>query len=224
MHPRVAGRFITLEGGEGTGKTTQVKRLAAALEARGLPVITTREPGGAPGAEAIRRLLVEGETGRWDPLAEALLHAAARRTHLVETVWPALVRGTWVISDRFADSTAAYQGYGLGLPGETLRRLHRLVTDGFQPALTLILDLPVDVGLARAGKRGGGEDRYERMGTAFHERLRKGFLEIAHANADRCRVIDASGTPEAVESAILAAVIDALRDPLSAAGAFGPRE
>ncbi|MFQ5958239.1 MAG: dTMP kinase, partial [Alphaproteobacteria bacterium] len=172
------GRFITIEGGEGAGKSTQAERLCAALRARGLDVVATREPGGSPGAEAIRRLLVSGAPERWDATTEALLHFAARRDHLVRTVLPALARGAWVVSDRFADSTTAYQGYAHGLGVEPVETLHRLVVGDHSPDLTLILDLPVDLGLARARRR-GGDDRYERMDAGFHQRLREGFLAIA---------------------------------------------
>ena len=175
----------------------------------------TREPGGTPGGEAIRRLLVEGEAGRWDPMSEALLHFAARRQHLVETIWPALDRGDWVLSDRFADSTMAYQGYGHRLGRDVIETLYRAVVGPFQPDLTLIFDVPVDVGLARAGTRGGAEDRYERMGAEFHERVREGLLEIAKREPERCRVIDASRDVDAVEAAVTRAVKDALNLDLS---------
>jgi dTMP kinase len=190
-------RFITLEGGEGAGKSTQVKRLAARLVERGHHVTLTREPGGAPGAEIIRNLLVTGEIGRWTPLAETLLHFAAREEHLTHTIRPALTRGDWVICDRFIDSTFAYQGVAQGLQRETIAALGKIVVGADMPGLTLILDLPVDVGLARACKR-GGEDRYERMGSAFHETLRHAFLDIAKAQPERCLVIDAAVDEEEV--------------------------
>lgn len=201
-----AGRFITFEGGEGAGKSTQLKLLAEALRGAGMEVVTTREPGGSVGAEHIRALLVQGEVDRWDAMTEVLLHFAARRDHLVKTVWPALKRGAWVICDRFADSTLAYQGYGHGLDPSLIQRLYALAVGEFRPDLTLILDLPVEAGLARAGSRGGAEDRYERMGTAFHERLRQGFLAIARIDPDRCAVIDATQGVEEVQRAILAQV------------------
>jgi len=200
------GRFITLEGGEGAGKSTQAGLLIDALRKAGLRAIRTREPGGAPGAEEIRKLLVEGLPGRWDAEAEALLMVAARRVHLVETIWPALERGDWVISDRFADSTIAYQGYGRGLPQEALRALHKLIAGDFSPDLSLILDLPAETGLSRAATRPGAETRFERMDPEFHRRLRQGFLEIARAEPHRCAVIDASGDVAAVQAAIRAAV------------------
>lgn len=200
------GRFITFEGGEGSGKSTQIGLLAETLRGRGLTVVTTREPGGAPGAEAIRKLLVEGEVGRWDPMGEALLLFAARRDHLLHTVWPALERGDWVLSDRFADSTTAYQGHGHGLPVEEIDILYALAVGAFRPDLTLILDLPVEEGLRRAGSRGGDEDRFERMGVAFHERMRRGYLAVAAADPSRCAVIDATGAVEAVRAAVVAAL------------------
>lgn len=208
-----AGKLITLEGGEGAGKSTQVARLAQSLTDLGLTVVTTREPGGAPGSELIRRLLVEGDPDRWDAETEALLHYAARREHVRSTIRPALVRGDWVISDRFADSTMAYQGYGHGLGRDWIDRLHANALGDFGPDLTLILDLPVDVGLRRADGRAGDEDRYERMESGFHERLRQGFLAIAEAEPDRCVLIDAAGSTDAVAAAILEAVKQRLSIP-----------
>lgn len=199
------GRFITLEGGEGGGKSTQVFRLAEKLRRIGLPVVTTREPGGAEGAEIIRKLLVSGDPGRWDAMTELLLHFAARRDHLRRTIWPALERGDWVLSDRFADSTMAYQGYGHGLGRAVVEQMYALVLGDFRPDLTLILDLPVTEGLRRSEDR-GGENRYERMDVAFHERLRLGFLEIAKLEPARCVVVDATRPIEAVSEAIAAAV------------------
>ena len=172
----------------------------------GLTVVRTREPGGAQGAEEIRRLLVEGEPRRWDAEAEALLMVAARRAHLVETIWPALNRGEWVISDRFADSTLAYQGYGRGLPQHALRGLHEFIAGDFKPDLTIILDLPVETGLSRAARRHGQETRFESMDREFHERLRQGFLDIARQEPKRCLVIDATGGVDAVQQAVRAAV------------------
>lgn len=199
------GRFITLEGGEGAGKSTQLWRLAQSLRGRGREVVTTREPGGSPGAEEIRRLLVTGGAGRWSPTTEALLHFAARRDHLERTVWPALARGAWVLSDRFADSTRAYQGYGLGLESGVIDRLYALAVGDFAPDLTLVLDLPAEAGLARALARGAA-DRYEGMDLAFHRRLRDGFLEIAGRDRGRCAVIDAAADEDTVAAAILETV------------------
>ena len=151
MNGGPSGRFITLEGGEGAGKSTQIARLKAWLEGRGKTVVATREPGGSAGAEMIRKLLVEGPAERWDGQTEALLHFAARREHLRTTVWPALASGAWVVSDRFADSTRAYQGYGHGLDLATIERLYEVAVGDFRPDLTLILDLPIETGLPRGG-------------------------------------------------------------------------
>ncbi len=206
----MTGRFITFEGGEGAGKSTQLQKLAEALRQRGREVITTREPGGAPGAEQIRQLLVSGDPGRWDGMTEALLHFAARRDHLRSTVWPALEAGKWVISDRFADSTLAYQGYGHGLPHEEIKDLYRLAVGNFAPDLTLILDLPVETGLRRALSRGGAEDRYEKMDVSFHQRLRDGFLAIAAQEPGRCAVIPADQEEAKVAADILGVVDERL--------------
>jgi dTMP kinase len=207
----MSGLFITFEGGEGAGKSTQVKRLGEALQAMGREVVLTREPGGAPGAEAIRKLLVEGAASRWDGVTEALLHTAARRDHLVKTVWPALKAGKVVISDRFVDSTTAYQGYGHGIDPALLGTLYRAAAGDFRPDLTLIIDVPLDIGLARAGARGGVENRYENMDRAFHERLRSGFLAIAAAEPARCKVIDGARDADQVHADIIAAVKATLR-------------
>jgi dTMP kinase len=207
------GRFITFEGGEGAGKSTQLRLLADALAASGVDVVATREPGGSPGAEEIRTLLVTGEPGRWDAETEALLHFAARRDHLMRTVWPALERGAWVLSDRFADSTMAYQGYAQGLGRERVADLYRLVVGDFAPDLTLVLDVPAERGLERAGMRPGSETRYERMGGAFHARLREAFLDIAKREPRRCVVIDGSGAVEVVAGLILRAIREKLGRP-----------
>ena len=212
MTASTEGLFITLEGGEGAGKSTQVTRLREWIEARGHKCIATREPGGAPGAEMVRKLLVEGPVERWDGVTEALLHFAARREHLRSTVLPAIGSGTWVVSDRFADSTMAYQGYAQGVPREQIEALHRVVLGDISPALTLILDIPVEEGLIRARARSGGagEDRYERMGQEFHERLRAGYLDIAVREPDRCVIIDASRPVDLVAAAIRAAICERL--------------
>jgi dTMP kinase len=202
----VTGRFISLEGGEGTGKSTQVRRLAARLQDKGIKVLPTREPGGSPGAEQIRKLMVEGEPGRWDAITETLLAYAARADHVRSTIGPALMTDSWVISDRFSDSTFAYQGAGRGLDRETIRRIDSAVLDDFSPDLTLILDLDTKLGLARALSRGGAENRFEKFDAEFHDRLRQSFLDIARRFPERCRVIDAAGTEEAVADAIWAAV------------------
>ena len=202
----VVGTFITFEGGEGAGKSTQVKRLAAALEKKGIATLLTREPGGSPGAEEIRGLLVNGAPGRWDALTETLLVYAARADHVKRTIGPALLAGKWVICDRFTDSTYAYQGAGRGLARETIRRIDAVVLDDFRPDLTLMLDLEVETGLGRATARGAAESRFENFDRDFHARLRQAFLDIARRDPARCHVIDASQDQDAVEAAIWAAI------------------
>ena len=197
-----AGRFITLEGGEGAGKSTQIARLKDWLEGRGRTVVATREPGGSPGAEMIRKLLVEGPVERWDGRTEALLHFAARREHLRSIVWPALKRGDWVISDRFADSTLAYQGYGHGVDRRIFDELYKVAAGDFRPDLTLILDLPIESGLLRAAARRGAETRYESLPRDFHARVRAGFLEIATQDPKRCVMIDATADIDTTAAAI----------------------
>lgn len=200
------GRFITFEGGEGAGKSTQVARLGERLRASGREVLITREPGGAPGAMEIRRLLVEGAVDRWEPLSEVLLHNAARHEHVRKTVAPALNVGTWVVCDRFADSTLAYQGHAQGVDRATVTRINRLAADGVWPDLTVVLDIDAADGLARAHGRRDTEDRYERMGAAFHARIRNAFLEIAEAEPERCVVVAATGDVDAVAARIWEAV------------------
>ncbi len=200
------GVFITFEGGEGAGKSTQLKRLADRLAAAGRAVVATREPGGSDGAESVRTLLVEGPADRWSPLAETLLLYAARSDHLERLIRPALARGAVVISDRFADSTRAYQGAGGGVEPGLIDRLERAVLGATRPDLTLILDLPAERGLARAAGRGGAEARFESKGLAFHRRLREGFLALAAAEPGRCVVIDADQPLEGVAEAVDAAV------------------
>jgi dTMP kinase len=205
------GRFITIEGGEGAGKTTQVGLLVAALKRAGIPARATREPGGSPGAEAIRGLLLEGDGERWGAVGEALLLVAARSDHVARLIAPSLAKGIWVVSDRFADSTLAYQGYGRGLALEDLATLHRFALGSFAPDLTVILDLPAEIGLARAAARASGDDRFERLDHAFHERLREGFRTIAAKDSARCVVIDGSSDPQTVHRAVLDAVEGRLR-------------
>ncbi len=204
------GRFITLEGGEGAGKSTHARWLANALRAGGLEVVETREPGGSAGAEEIRELLVHGAVGRWDAVSEALLHFAARRDHVVRLIRPALERGAWVVSDRFADSTMAYQGYGHGLGRAAIEALSRLSLGELRPDLTLILDLPVEDGLRRAAARRDGATRYENMDLSFHERLRQGFLDIARREPGRCALVDATANIGCVQEALKAAVAERL--------------
>lgn len=200
------GRFITFEGGEGAGKSTQVQRLAARLRAAGHEVATTREPGGSPGAESIRDLVLRGDADRWSPVTETLLMYAARRDHVERVIRPALERGAWVVCDRFADSTRAYQGAAGGTDPALIAALERHVVEDTRPDLTLVFDLPPAVGLQRAHARAGAEMRFESKGLAFHERLRDGFRAIAAAEPDRCALIDATGSIEAVESAVWTAV------------------
>ncbi len=198
------GHFISFEGGEGAGKSTQIRLLGEALEKAGQAVLHTREPGGSPGAEEIRNLLVTGEGDRWTGLTEVLLHFAARSDHLERVVRPALNEGKWVLCDRFVDSSMAYQGIAQALGKSVIRDLTHLVVNTTMPDLTLILDLPVADGLARAGARGEGEDRYEKMGQAFHETLRQAFLDIASDEPRRCKVIDATSDIDTVHRAIWA--------------------
>lgn len=196
------GQFISFEGGEGAGKSTQSQLLCQHLETFGVETLATREPGGSPGAEEIRALLVSGQVERWDPLTEALLHNAARHDHVQRTILPALERGIWVITDRFLDSTLAYQGYGQGVDLDKVKRLGELAAGAAVPDLTLILDLPVADGFARTERRADGASRYEQMDRAMHERLRRGLLSIAEAQATRCRVIDAAPDTESVHQAV----------------------
>ncbi|HRE45915.1 MAG TPA: dTMP kinase [Terricaulis sp.] len=198
------GRFITLEGGEGVGKSTLTRGLAAALRAKGREVIETREPGGAPGADEIRALLVQGEPGRWSAAEEALLFTAARLNHLIHTVRPALQRGAWVVCDRYFDSTRAYQVGGAGLAPDDHVELNALIRADY-PDLTLILDIDPKLGLARSRGAQKGEDRFEKKGAAFHARVRAEFLSIAEREPQRCRVIDSGQPAEAVLAEALSA-------------------
>lgn len=200
------GRFITFEGGEGAGKSTQVALLVDRLRARGLDVLRTREPGGSEGAEEIRAIALNGDAGRWSPMTETMLMFAARSDHLDKTIRPALADGRWVVCDRFADSSRAYQGAGGGTPGDFIESLDAAVVGDTQPDLTLIFDLPVEVGLERAFGRGLLETRFESKGVEFHERLRARFLQIAQEKSERCVVIDAVGDIETIEARVWAAV------------------
>jgi len=206
---RRKGVFISFEGGDGAGKSTQIELLAKKLRETGHDVVTTREPGGSEGAEAIRTLLVTGAKDRWSPLTEALLLFAARTNHLEEKINPALARGDIVITDRFADSTMAYQGMAGALGAEKVQILYDLVIGGNGPDLTLILDSPADNALARANEREGelgGETRFEEMGLDYQKTVRQAYLDIAAAAPERCVVIDARGSIEDVETRIFAAV------------------
>ncbi len=207
--------FITFEGGEGAGKSTQARLLADFLEKQGASCVLTREPGGSLGGEEIRNLVVKGAVGRWDVMTEALLMFAARRDHLVNTVWPALREGKTVICDRFADSTMAYQGFGYadkGLGQATVEQLYQIVVGSFKPDLTVILDMPVEAGVERALKRDANVNRYEKMGLDFHRNLRQAFLEIEKKEPDRCAVIDATGSIEEIHSAVVSVVQKRLLD------------
>ncbi len=204
--------FITFEGGEGSGKTTQIQLLKQALEAKGHEVITTREPGGTVEAEKIRDLLVQRDGGDWTPTAEAMLFFTARHMHVETKIKPALKAGKIVICDRFTDSTIAYQGYGHGFGLDILKSIQNVAIGDFTPDKTFILDIDVTEGLKRAGKRmegddsGSTEDRFERMKLDFHENLRQGYLTIAKQNPTRCVIIDATQSIEGVHNAILSAI------------------
>jgi dTMP kinase len=204
------GRFITLEGGEGAGKSTQAQLLADTLVELGVPVLRTREPGGSPGAETLRGLLL-GNAMDWSPPAETLLHFAARAEHAEKTIRPALAAGMWVICDRFYDSTMAYQGYGQGADRSmiaTLTELLRLVPD-----VTLVLDVSEPVAVARQLQRGSDADRYELLDASFHARVNAGFREIARQAPERCVLIAADGSEAAVHAAIMAALRSRLALP-----------
>jgi dTMP kinase len=214
------GRFITFEGGEGAGKSTQVRLLAARLEAEGVTTLTTREPGGSPHAEALRDAILSGAAKQFGPAGEALLFSAARIDHLDKTIRPALEGGAWVLCDRFADSTRAYQGAGGKLDMALIDTLERVVVGATRPDLTLILDLSVEKGLARAKARRAADapDRFEREAPEFHEALRNAFLEIARADPQRCAIIDADRSAEAVERGVWVCVRERLRPGDAEAG------
>lgn len=195
--------FITFEGGEGSGKSTQLTLLAEALEKSGIPCIKTREPGGSKSAERIRALLVEGAADAWGTEAETLLFYAARLDHVDRLIKPALAAGKTVLCDRFADSTLVYQGIGKGLSEEHIRALHHLTLGNFAPDLTIILDIDPAIGLKRAHARRGSETRFETLGLEFHQKIRAGFLDIARRDPERCIVVDASGTPEKVHEQVI---------------------
>ncbi len=195
------GRLITLEGGEGAGKSTQARMLADALCELGLPVLRTREPGGAPGAEFLREVLLSGRID-WSPEAETMLHVAARVEHVAKTIRPAIEAGTWVVCDRFHDSTMAYQGYGLGVDRAMIGALGGMV--GIVPDLTLVLDVPREIALQRLRHRGGVEDRYERLNDDFHRRVNEGFREIAMQ--PRCVLVDAARDAPGVHEMAMQAV------------------
>ncbi len=203
--PNKKGVFITLEGGEGCGKSTQIKMLDAYLKEQGIPHHITREPGGSSAAEEIRKIILSGSVDKWDSVSETLLFSAARRSHLTEVIWPNLEKGVWVISDRYADSTMAYQGYGRNdhlLSRADIETLYRITAGDFKPDLTFILDIEPQKGLERAQKR-ANLDRMEEQKLAFHENLRQAFLDIASREPMRCVIINADQTPELVHKDIL---------------------
>jgi dTMP kinase len=203
------GRFITLEGGEGVGKSTQARALAAALGARGLDVVETREPGGSPGAEAVRQLLLHDR--HWTPEAEALLFAAARADHVARTIRPALDAGKWVLCDRFVDSSIAYQGGAGGLGFDAVRALHRVGSDDFLPDRTLLLDLPEGEADRRARDRDlEGPDLIGGRGADYHQGVARAFRALAEAEPERYRIVEASGAAEEVTARLLAALEDLL--------------
>lgn len=201
----MTGRLITFEGGDGAGKSTQIARLAGWLGEHGIQVVRTREPGGTTEAEAIRELLVSGESD-WDSLTEAMLHYAARREHVEKRIRPALAAGTWVLSDRFFDSTVAYQCYGQGVAPDDEAILRRLAIGALRPDLTLLLDIPVETGRDRARER--RKSRYEEMNDELHLRVRAGFLEIARREPERVAVINAGKDPDGVAAAVRTVVAE----------------
>jgi dTMP kinase len=202
----VTGRFISLEGGEGAGKTTLVKSLRETLQARDLEVIVSREPGGTPGAELLRDLLVNGATDRWSPMTEALLMYASRVDHVEKLIKPALERGAWVLCDRFADSTTAYQGAAGGVDLKQIALLHQACLGDFKPDLTLVVDLDPEIGIKRTVKRGEDASRFERFDVGFHNRLRDAYLTIASAEPERCVLLDGSQPPDHVFDAAITAI------------------
>ncbi|MBI1187245.1 MAG: dTMP kinase [Alphaproteobacteria bacterium] len=205
----MSGKFITLEGGEGAGKSTLARALAERLEAAGVQTTLTREPGGSPGADAIRALFVRGDAEKFAPLTDALLIAAARADHIAHTIAPARAAGRWVICDRFTDSTHAYQGAGRGVDMAVLTTLDALI-DAPKPDLTLVLDVDPKAGVRRSKGAHSGEDRFERMDLSFHQTVRAAFLGIARDEPDRCVVIDAALDKDAVRAAALDAIASRL--------------
>lgn len=211
MSARARGRFISLEGGEGVGKSTQARALSAALRERGLEVVETREPGGSPGAEAIRALLLEGGADRWNARSEALLFAAARADHVARTIAPALASGAWVVCDRFVDSSLAYQGGADGLGADMIRTLHAIGSEGFLPDRTLLLTLPESLAMAREAARDrGGRDRFGARDAAYHARVGAAFHALAEADPVRWRIVDAQGEQATVTARLIEAIGDLL--------------
>lgn len=199
-------RMIVIDGVDGGGKGVQSRRLLESLRRAGHDAILTREPGGSPAAEEIRQLLVSGEPDKWDAMTELMLMYAARRAHLRDTIWPALEQGAWVISDRFADSSRAFQGIAGNLGLETVETIHRIVVGDFEPALVLILDIPETIALQRAQERGGKEDRFEKKGADYHAAVRSAFLQIARDGDERYAVIDAEQGRDEVSADILSVI------------------
>lgn len=204
------GKFITFEGGEGAGKSTQVTRLADRLRVRGIEVVTTREPGGSPGAEAMRALLLEGVVKPLGPTAETMIFAAARDDHVHTVITPALARGAWVICDRFIDSTRVYQGALGNVDRRIIRALERVTIANAMPDLTFVLDVPVEVGLSRVKGRGETVDRFEAEDVEFHIQLREAFRDVVQAEPERCVLIDASQSADNVAARIWLAVTERL--------------
>ena len=198
--------MVVIDGVDGSGKGVQTRRLYQALIDRGLSCVLTREPGGSTGAERIRNLLVNGEPEQWDSMTELLLMYAARRAHLRDTIWPALERGSWIICDRFADSSRAFQGIAGELGLETVEAIHRITLGHFTPDMVIILDIDQTLALSRAEARGGGEDRFEKKGTEYHQKVRSAFQHIAASNTGLYRLIDASGTMDQVTQKIFEAI------------------
>jgi dTMP kinase len=205
----MTGRVLSLEGGEGAGKSTQARALAAAIEARGIHTLVTREPGGSEGAEAIRGLLMQGDVGRWSPHAEALLFAAARADHVEKTIRPAIAAGTWVICDRFLDSSRAYQGIAGGIDDAAILALHGFGSRGLLPDRTFVLRLPVEEGARRAeGRDGVAADRFAARNAGFHGEVSRAFEDFALREPDRFRLVDAARPPALVTAALLAELAD----------------
>lgn len=205
------GKFISFEGGEGSGKSTQLRLLVVAFEKSGLPFLATREPGGSAGAEKIRSLLVSGEVDSWDALTETILFNAARADHINKLVKPALAQGKTVICDRFLDSTIVYQGIGKGLGTDYIKNLHHMLFGNFMPDLTIILDIKPEDGLARASKRVSDENRFEKHNIEFHQKIRAGFLKIAEMEQGRCVVLDANQDVEKLHKQIIETISSRLR-------------
>jgi dTMP kinase len=207
----VTGRFLTLEGGEGVGKSTQARRLAAALRARGLDVVETREPGGSAGAEAIRAMLLQGDPDRWTARSEALLFAAARADHVARTIRPALEAGRWVVCDRYLDSSLAYQGSADGIGEEAIRMLHTVSSEGLLPDRTFLLEIESGIAASREGARDGGRrDRIGGRQNDYHQNVAAAFRRLADAEPARIRTIDGSGSPDSVTTRMIAALADLL--------------